>query len=139
MKILKVNTEKRRIGDSGEAAAVKFLKRNGYKIKRRNFVAEGHEIDIIAEKDGILAFIEVKTRTLGNESPYEARPASAVTPEKQRKIIETAKAYLSYYPKERGKMLRLDVIEVLLNENAGASVNHMEAAFTADTAIKRYR
>ena len=86
MNILKILTVKREIGNIGELAAVKFLRKNGYKILERNYVAAGYEIDIIAENRDYTVFTEVKTRTLGAQSPKEARPASSVTPEKQRKL-----------------------------------------------------
>ena len=63
MKILELLTPKRKIGNRGEKEACRFLKKNGYKIKRTNYVANGHEIDVIAENAKTLAFIEVKTRT----------------------------------------------------------------------------
>ena len=54
------------IGDSGEDKAVSFLKSNNYKILVRNFRTRQGEIDIIALKDEVLAFVEVKTLPSGN-------------------------------------------------------------------------
>ncbi len=51
MNILKIFTEKRIIGNIGEDAVVKYLKKNHYKILERNYVMGDHEIDIIAEND----------------------------------------------------------------------------------------
>ncbi len=137
MRILKVKTRERRLGDLGERHAAKFLKKNGYKILKRNYVADGGEIDIIAEKDNILAFTEVKTRTVGKASADELRPASAVTPEKMRKIIKTAKIYYAFT--ERDKAMRLDIIEVLTDGKKILDINHMEGAFNANSATKRGR
>ncbi|MBQ4071291.1 MAG: YraN family protein [Clostridia bacterium] len=133
MRILELLTERRRIGNVGERAAAKYLRRHGYKILRRNYVACGAEIDIIAD-DGIhTAFVEVKTRTLGREDPREPRPASAVTPEKQRKIISTAKFFRGEYFERR--RMRFDIIEVFLDEKKKVvRINHLESAFNADTA-----
>ena len=133
MNILKILTEKRQVGDVGERAAEKHLKRCGYKILERNYVAVGHEIDIIAEDHDHTVFVEVKTRTIGAECAKEARPASSVTPQKQRKIIATAKYYLgSYTP---GKRIRFDVIEVYLDkEKKVHDVVHLESAFNYNTA-----
>ena len=49
MNIFKAKTKRRTLGDIGEKAACKYLKTRGYKILRRNFIAEDGEIDIIAE------------------------------------------------------------------------------------------
>ena len=84
MKILEVLTRQRLTGNFGEDAAVKFLKKNGYKILRRNFVADKNEIDVIARYKDTVAFIEVKSRHVGTLGAFESRPAAAVTREKQR-------------------------------------------------------
>ena len=138
MNILKLLTKNRITGNAGEDAAAKFLKRKKYKILERNYVAVGCEIDIIAENKEFIAFVEVKTRTLGKESESESRPAAAVTPEKQRKIIAAAKFYTHNDPSE--KNLRLDVIEVYLNENQKVDkILHFENAFNINSARKAHR
>ena len=53
MEILKIKTRNRRVGDFGETAAEKLLKRKKFKIIHRNYVAVDHEIDIIAENKDI--------------------------------------------------------------------------------------
>ena len=82
MKILEVLTPKRLIGNLGERAAVRFLRKNGYRIIKRNYTALGYEIDIIARKDNVTTFIEVKTRNVKYLGYKESRPASSVTPPK---------------------------------------------------------
>ena len=135
MKILEVLTKSRMTGNVGEKAAVKHLKKNGYKIMKRNYVAGDGEIDIIAENKDTVAFIEVKTRTLGKENLNEPRPASAVTPKKQRKIISAAKFYTGGYKKN--KRARLDVIEVYLNGDTSVNkIVHIENAFNYNTAYE---
>ena len=136
MKILEVLTRKRKIGNNGEKIAAKELKKAGYKIICRNYVAINSEIDIIAEDKSTIVFVEVKTRTVGHESLIEPRPASSITPEKQRKIISAAKYYLG--SKKSEKRVRLDVIEVYLNKDGTKNkVVHIENAFNANTAYKR--
>ena len=133
MKILEILTEKRDIGTRGEREAARLLRKAGYKILKKNYVAVGYEIDIIARNKDTVIFVEVKSRTLGHESPKEARPASAVTPEKQRKIISAAKYFMGE-THEEGRM-RFDIIEVYFNENKKAErALHMEGAFNYDTA-----
>ena len=133
MEILKVKTEKRRLGDLGEKLAAKYLKKQGYKILERNYVAEGNEIDIIASRAELIAFVEVKTRSF--KSGEALSPAAAVTPEKQRKIIKTAKCYTAFACQD--KLLRLDVIEVILDGKKAKEINHIENAFNFNSAYKR--
>ena len=136
MRILEILTPKRLIGNLGENAAVKYLRKNKYKIIKKNYTAVGAEIDVIAEKDGVTAFIEVKTRNVKHLGYKEARPASSVTPEKQRKIIKAA-SYYQTHNRPVGR-LRFDVIEVYMKERDEKSVspqilsiNHIRNAFNA--------
>ena len=84
------HTQRRKAGNIGEDAVCGFLVRHGYEIIKRNFTVRGGEIDIIAEKADIIAFVEVKTRTIGSMTSAE----EAVDLRKQRIIIRTAQAYL---------------------------------------------
>ena len=54
-------TRKRQVGDIGEEIACKFLMKRGFKIIDRNYLKKWGELDIVAEKDNVLHFIEVKT------------------------------------------------------------------------------
>lgn len=137
MRILDVKTEDRRLGDFGEGEAVRLLKRSGYRVLERNYVAFDHEIDIIAESVDAIAFVEVKTRTRGYTNPREPRPASAVTPKKQRAIIAAAKVYIAFHPPK--KHIRFDIIEVYANPDGKGSwtlheIKHLKGAFNGDTA-----
>ena len=135
MNILKVLTKKRIVGNIGEKEAARLLKREKYKILKKNYVALGHEIDIIAKKDNERVFVEVKTRSIEKMSDFEARPASAVTQKKQADIITVASHFHKTYD-ERFRM-RFDVIEVILKNNKPHSSNHMVAAFNKNTAYRR--
>ena len=136
MKILEILTERRKIGNVGERAAAKLLKKSGYKILERNYVSLGYEIDIIAADREHTVFCEVKTRTIGKENPKESRPAAAVTPEKQLKIISLAKYYNGN--KNLGRRMRFDIIEVFVDDKKNViKINHLPSAFNYDTATKR--
>ena len=134
MKILELLTPKRLLGNKGERAAVKYLKKKGYLILERGFVRGKSEIDIIAETEDTIVFVEVKTRSATNRSQKEPRPASAVNREKQRKIISAA----SRYKKAENKRMRFDVIEVIADKNEKGKetfeVTHIISAFNANTA-----
>ncbi len=140
MKILEILTRQRLTGNFGENAAKKHLKRSGYKVIETNYVALNNEIDIIAENKTTIAFVEVKTRSVDSKNKSEYRPAAAVTPEKQRKIIKAAKYYLASSP-TINKKARLDVIEVYVSDLQGRKkvekIFHIENAFNQNTASSR--
>lgn len=113
------------IGDFGEKAAAEYLEDNDYEILERNFRLKFGEIDIIAEKDGCMVFIEVKTRrdnTFGEPGEY-------VDYRKQRHIRRVAAAYTNIETTD----MRFDVIEVFYGENSEGmclkNLNHIENAF----------
>ena len=118
------------IGRIGEDAAAKFLKKQGYKIIVRNVRFSHNEIDIIASDCEFLVFAEVKTRTEYSKKPFNyGTPASSVDFAKQKRQISAAYAYLRENPTT--KQPRMDVIEVLLDENTGEvkSINHIRNAY----------
>lgn len=122
------------IGNLGENLAIKFLKKNKYKVLDRNLHFSHNELDIIAlhKKHKIIAFIEVKTRSVDSDlfSPF-GTPASAVTKQKQLRTIQASKDYLRSNPKFSNYQPRLDVIEIYLNKQDKAllKINHIENAF----------
>ena len=117
--------EKREIGNLGEDIASAFLQKKGYAVIRRNFSCRAGEIDIIAQKDGYLCFVEVKLRK--NAEHGEAR--EFVTRSKQKKIILAEKYYLS----RNNSVIqpRFDVVEVYMPEgtNGKTYVRLLENAF----------
>lgn len=140
MNILEILTPKRLLGNFGEREAARLLKRKGYKIIKRNFTADGSEIDIIAECAEAVVFVEVKSRSTDKINPKESRPAAAITPEKQRKIINAAKIYCAFNPKDKKK--RFDVIEVLVEGEGKArrvkDIKHIMGAFDKSSAYAGY-
>jgi len=110
-------------GKSGEDYAAKTLLENGYIIRKRNFSSRSGEIDIIAEKDGIIAFVEVKTRRRGSM----VTGAEAVTPAKIKRIILTAE----YYLRISGCDLqpRFDIFSVVTDSGEITEHLYLEGAF----------
>lgn len=106
-------------GRSGEEQAKRHLKKNGYKILQTNFATRLGEIDIIAEKDGCIVFIEVKTRS----GSRFGLPKEAVGFYKQRRYCQLAMQYIKTN-ELFGKKARFDVIEV-----TGEGINQIENAF----------
>lgn len=104
--------ERKRKGDRGEAAVASYLKRRGYAILEKQFRCRRGEIDLIARSaDGVLCFVEVKTRK--NAEFAEAR--EFVTPAKQRRLRAAAQFYLIKYG-DADALCRFDVAEVYLSE-----------------------
>ncbi|MBR2346878.1 MAG: YraN family protein [Clostridia bacterium] len=122
------------IGRLGEDQAARFLKKNKFKIIDRNLHVSHNEIDIIAisKKQRIIAFVEVKARTVDKDlySPF-GTPASAVTKEKQRRTIEAARGYLRSNEKYFDFQPRFDVLEIYLDREdmKVLKINHIENAF----------
>ena len=78
------------VGALGESIAAAHLERLGYTIRERNFRTREGEIDIIAEKDGTLVFVEVKAR----RSHAYGTPEESITPRKKERLIALADAYM---------------------------------------------
>lgn len=124
-------------GRAGENAACDFLAQNGYIILHRNYRVSHDEIDIIAENDQYIVFVEVKTRTQVSHSAY-GRPASAVTAKKRARLARAAEAYIKTHPSS--KFYRFDVVEVLLCHDhvtgeGSYRLNHMKGVFGAKGKI----
>ena len=100
-------SRKKSLGERGEDAAARFLKRHAYTILERGHDSRLGELDIIAVDDRTIVFVEVKTRT----SDDAGRPTEAIDERKQRRMTQAALAYL------KGKRLlensaRFDVVAV---------------------------
>ena len=110
------------LGTAAEDFATHYLKRKGYRIRKRNYRYLKAEIDIIAELDNILAVVEVKART----THIYGTPESFVSP-KQIGLIVTASNH--YIEQESLDMeVRFDVLAIL-RQNGKWEANHIENAF----------
>lgn len=117
---------KRELGDWGEDRAVLFLRLHGYAIVERNYRCRQGEIDIIARKRGVIAFIEVKLRK--NAEHGEAK--EFVTYAKQRRILTAAQIWLA--SNDIDLQPRFDVIEIYAPdgmETRRPMIRHLEGAF----------
>ncbi len=114
------------LGKFGEDFACAYLQRQGYDILYRNFRCRMGEIDIIAVKDNVLSFIEVKTRC----STKYGRPASAVNLAKQKKIYRCAELYMqSKGIIQNMPVLSFDVIEIIREGTAVKMFHHYPHCF----------
>ncbi len=110
---------KKQIGAEGETAACKYLVKAGYRIIERNHRDSAGEIDVIAKKDDVIVFVEVKTRN-GSGYGYAAECVGAV---QRRRYVASAKKYLAAN-NMCSKDARFDVIEV-----QDGRINHIIDAF----------
>lgn len=111
----------RAVGRQGEDVAVKYLKKQKYKILDRNFSCHFGEIDIVASDRSAVVFVEVKARA----NDKFGMPREAVNKYKQQTIVQCANYWL-YNKKRVGVPVRFDVIEIL-----NGQVNHIVDAFRA--------
>lgn len=117
---------KKAVGDAGESFVADYIKKQGYIISIRNYSTKYGEIDIIAENNDEILFVEVKTRS---NNSY-AKPQEYVDVHKQRRILTTASIYLKH--NGYGLQPRFDVAEVYIDNDGKMQLNYIKNAFGAD-------
>jgi putative endonuclease len=110
-----------RTGLSAESRAAALLMAKGYRILAKRFRTPYGEIDLVARKRNLLAFIEVKARANLDDAAY------AVTPRQQERIIEAAQAWLVAHPEHANFELRFDAMLIAPRRVP----RHLLAAFDA--------
>jgi putative endonuclease len=112
------DADKKRVGMFGEEVAAQFLQRRGFRILERNYLRSWGEIDIIAEKSGVIRFVEVKTLSFErlpdiSRENNDYRPEEQVHPSKLHKVARTAELYMN----EKGDLreYQIDVVGVFLD------------------------
>lgn len=114
----------RDIGNIGEKAVCRYLRLRGYRILDRNYTIRGGEIDIVAFKRKTIHFVEVKTRKVNSITTGE----EAITKEKRRFIIKTAKHYCATQ-KKRFDSVCFDVAVVTHENNKVSKIVYYKDAF----------
>jgi putative endonuclease len=119
---------RRRLGSGGERLGASWLAARGYEILALNWRCPYGELDVIAEREGELVFVEVKTR----RGTSMGLPEEAITAGKRRKLIVAAQAYLE--ATDAGERpYRIDVVAVQLSPSGKLlEVRHHERAVWAD-------
>lgn len=110
------------LGKLGEELAVEFLQQNGYDILETNWVFQKAEIDIIAQKDNVLAVVEVKTRS----SIEFGLPQDFVKPKKIQLLVKAVNEYVISNDLE--VEVRFDIIAISKEEKE-FKMEHIEDAF----------
>ena len=101
------------LGNRGEWLAAQRLESLGYTIRERNWRCPVGELDIIAEKDSVLIFIEVRTR----HGDSFGTPEESINKRKQAKLLEVAHTYLEEH-REEDRNWRIDVVAIEIGKHA---------------------
>jgi putative endonuclease len=112
------------LGDRGERLAAEHLERAGWTVLARNFRVGHREVDLVARRGEVVAFIEVKTRAgLGYGHPLEA-----ITALKRREIQRVAQVWVERHGRE-GDVYRYDAVSVLIIAGGEPMIEHVEDAW----------
>ncbi|MHC4402666.1 MAG: YraN family protein [Planctomycetota bacterium] len=115
------------LGQRGESAAARYLKRRGYKILARGDRSKPGELDLVALDRDTIVFVEVKTR----QSAEIGHPVEAVTPDKQRRLTRLAVTFLKRHGLLESRA-RFDVVAVTWPQGRRRpTIEHFENAFDA--------
>lgn len=121
-----MTTHNKRLGDLGERIAARWLSRRGWRIVYRRFRNGRRDIDLVAQRDELVAFVEVKARK-GSEF---GDPVEAVDHRKQRELTKSAHVWIDRHGRAE-EAYRFDVVGVLL-DGERVLVKHVEDAFRID-------
>ena len=121
--------KRKRLGAKGEKIAARFLRGKKFKIRQMNYTCKLGEIDIIAEQNGIIVFVEVKTRRSTKFGP----PESAINYAKRNRISRVALHYI----KEKnliGHLCRFDAVAITFppERKGRPAIKHIVNAFQLD-------
>lgn len=112
------------LGDRGEEIAARYLSERGWTVVDRNFRLGRKEIDLVARRGEVVAFVEVKTR--GGRG--YGHPLEAITWKKRREIGQVASAWIDRHGRT-GDVYRFDAVAVLVSGGGEPVVEHVEDAW----------
>lgn len=111
------------VGRAGEERAARELRRRGFAVIERNWRCRVGEIDIVAARGGVLAIVEVKTRS----SAAFGHPLEAIGRDKLHRLWRLAHLWAREHPEHaRGRRLRVDAIALVGADPDSAAVDHVE-------------
>ncbi|WP_234340287.1 YraN family protein [Gorillibacterium timonense] len=117
---------RRLTGKAGEEAAAQYLLEQGHLIRERNWRCRSGELDIVAEEEGCLVIVEVRTR---KPSVRFGTPQESVDARKQLQVRRTAEVYL-YQHRLTECRIRFDLISIRLNADGSMqALEHLRHAF----------
>lgn len=112
-----------RLGALGEKLALNYLKKHGFSIRETNFRCPEGEIDIVAQKDDTVIFVEVRTR--GGQG--FGTPEESITETKKAKLLATAQAYIQSHP-DLPPSSRIDVVAIEMKWGRASRIELIENA-----------
>ena len=104
-------THHNKLGEDGELIALMFLQKEGFSILKTNWHFQKAEVDIIAQDNNFLVFVEVKTRG----SSKFGKPEDAIDKKKIALYKDAAEGYLEQYPTEAE--IRFDVVSIIIEKD----------------------
>lgn len=119
-----MSAAKQALGELGERIAERWLKRHGWRIVQRRFRSGHRDIDLVVERDGTVAFVEVKAR-VGIEF---GDPVEAVNWKKQQQLARSASVWIDRHGKP-AESYRFDVVGVLV-QGERVRIRHVANAFS---------
>lgn len=121
----KLLTDRKALGQWGEKRCEKYLKSKGFKTLARNYSCKVGELDLVmADGDGTIVFVEVKTRADESFGPTE----DVITRPKKERMAKAARYFLTAY-KIENRPCRFDFVTVVLDKNSKETIQHYENAF----------
>ena len=119
-----MSTARQAFGELGERIAERWLRRRGWRVIQRRFRSGHRDIDLVVERDGTVAFVEVKAR----KGADFGGPVQAVNYRKRKQLERSAMVWIDRHGREADEY-RFDVVGVLVND-AAVLVCHVENAFS---------
>jgi putative endonuclease len=119
-----MSAARQRFGELGERIAERWLRRQGWRVVQRRFRSGHRDIDLVVERDGTIAFVEVKAR----KGTAFGDPVEAVNWSKQRELARSAAIWIDRHGRP-SEVYRFDVIGVLV-EGERVRVRHVANAFS---------
>ncbi len=121
----KLFSDRNALAKWGEKRAQKFLKKQGYTTLAKNYLCKTGELDLVmAETDGTIIFVEVKTRSTEDF----AEPEDAITTSKKQRMSRAAQYFLNSHNIEN-RPCRFDVVTIKIDQMGRETVKHYENAF----------
>lgn len=119
--------DRQELGRRGEGLAARYLVERGWRLLARNYRSGPKEVDLVVRRGGILAFVEVKTRT----SSDFGHPLDAITHRKRREVVAGACGWLREHPPPPGTIRRFDAVAVRIGSDGTVRIEHVEDAWRA--------
>ena len=118
-----MSAAKQAFGELGERVAARWLSRQGWRVVNRRFRSGHRDIDLVVERDGVVAFVEVKAR---NGDRF-GDPVEAVNWKKQKELTRSAQVWIDRHGRS-GEDYRFDVVGVLV-QGESVRIRHVPNAF----------